>query len=552
MDLRLNKPLIAELEFSHHWSLQTIESYLLYLHRAGINTVGIFGEDPFLSFDKLKGLLDIARDLNIYLVITTDLSSMDAEKAGILRGRKVTVRINLCAICDSGSRNQPIISALISNQICLAAYVPISQHTWKRIDEYAETARELAITSINFLFIPDIRLPRLIYWAVVEKILEAAQKNNLSLLSDFPLLSFFDSSYGGICPAGRVSIFVNSEGKLKPCRYFPDASRHISGIEQYWNGNEVCDFAKVPVLCANCNILERCGGGCRVYNYLLDQNNYLNEKDYYCLLRYPEKQRQAILDLVKLFNYYYSMDSKYADFSRHFSENIFHVAARDDLSLFEQLINEVVGFSEDSFTLNLKAGVLHQLGRFNEAALILEKLLAKESNDFILHNLANAYFGLNRFAEAQKLYLEIAARGSMDDKNNLGCCYLKTGAYDQARICFEELVALQPDSLKYWNHLGLTLMLLDNYSEAITAFSTALRLAVHNLDKAKILTNIGIAAAKSGDEKAGAFFEQALLLVPDFEFAQINKKIWLQIVENQQPANEVIGEIKNKITLVEV
>lgn len=90
----------------------------------------------------------------------------------------------------------------------------------------------------------------------------------------------------------------------------------------------------------------------------------------------------------------------------------------------------------------------------------------------------------------------------------LGMSRMESGEYLQARLSFEEAVALDPNSASFRNALGLADLQLGRFPQALASFREAVRL---NPKFSDAYNNLGVALAQSGKwEEAITAFEKVL------------------------------------------
>ena len=147
----------------------------------------------------------------------------------------------------------------------------------------------------------------------------------------------------------------------------------------------------------------------------------------------------------------------------------------------------------------LKSAIeLHQAGQSAQAALLYQKILAKEpDNAEALHLLGVAHHQQGDNARAVELISRsVAMRPSAPGYHaNLAEAYRAMGRYDRAIGCCRAALALRPDYPEAIGNLGLSLQALGKKTEALDQFRRALELrpdfaAGHN-NLANVLRELG-------------------------------------------------------------
>lgn len=94
------------------------------------------------------------------------------------------------------------------------------------------------------------------------------------VIIDTPLLGL--SGWPNLCSGGRLAMFLDVDGGIKPCPYFPYPLCHLDegGIVKAWRNlqNEVVSLNEN---CSSCSQFSSCGGGCLA-------NKTDSGKEYYC------------------------------------------------------------------------------------------------------------------------------------------------------------------------------------------------------------------------------------------------------------------------------
>jgi radical SAM protein with 4Fe4S-binding SPASM domain len=101
------------------------------------------------------------------------------------------------------------------------------------------------------------------------------------IIIDTPLLGLH--GWPNLCSGGRLAMFIDIDGGIKPCPYFPYPLFHIEeGLSKAWR-NLQREIINLNVNCTSCSYFSSCGGGC-----LANKSN--TGKEYYCPHNEAEEQ----------------------------------------------------------------------------------------------------------------------------------------------------------------------------------------------------------------------------------------------------------------------
>jgi tetratricopeptide (TPR) repeat protein len=132
----------------------------------------------------------------------------------------------------------------------------------------------------------------------------------------------------------------------------------------------------------------------------------------------------------------------------------------------EEWKKAVALFEKPRYLKNL--GVVYiEVGKYQEAAWQLEKILNKDPNDHLTHS-------------------------------DLGKVYVALGRYEEAKHQLQKAIELQPQNPIYYENLGLFFMNLKSYEESKEVFQKALQVDSSYVPNYK---NLGFAYAHSGENK---------------------------------------------------
>lgn len=93
----------------------------------------------------------------------------------------------------------------------------------------------------------------------------------------------FSTGGGKGCVAARSIAFINFEGEVMPCSYFPKSAGNVKekSFQEIWNSSlfaELRDFSKYGGKCGDCEYLSICGG-CRARAYAVS-GDYMGEEPF--------------------------------------------------------------------------------------------------------------------------------------------------------------------------------------------------------------------------------------------------------------------------------
>lgn len=158
--------------------------------------------------------------------------------------------------------------------------------------------------------------------------------------------------------------------------------------------------------------------------------------------------------------------------------------------------------------------------------------------------LALKAFEAGDYKKAKALFLqEPKLNSNIDLKYKLGISYLKLGEYEEAKVCFEEILRKSPKNKEALNSLAQVLKLQGNYEEAIAIFE---KLAKENPKQVDGDLNISSVYQVQGDfEKALSILEETNKKFPDnskvlFEIAKCKSKMC--DLENDEACKEMLEE----------
>jgi len=171
-----------------------------------------------------------------------------------------------------------------------------------------------------------------------------------------------------------------------------------------------------------------------------------------------------------------------------------------------------------------KGLTLHKAGKLEEAKLIYEKLLKKDSNNFELLNLIGVVsLQLKKYDEAIVLINKAININSKHHAlyNNLGAVYKELQQYDEAIKNFKTAIELSPNYAEAYNNLGIIFKKLKQYNESYNFYIKSIKLRPFY---AEAYNNLGILYEEIKNFKdALVNFNKAIELNPNYVDAYKNR-----------------------------
>jgi tetratricopeptide (TPR) repeat protein len=130
-------------------------------------------------------------------------------------------------------------------------------------------------------------------------------------------------------------------------------------------------------------------------------------------------------------------------------------------------------------TLFNQGFILHQQGKFNEAQVIYEQILAIQPNHFDALQLLGAVFvQACQFEQAEDfLSRALELRTDYPDAyNNRGIALNALGRLDEALVSYDQAIAIKPHYAEAYNNRGVPLKALRRLDEALISFDQAIKL----------------------------------------------------------------------------
>lgn len=213
--------------------------------------------------------------------------------------------------------------------------------------------------------------------------------------------------------------------------------------------------------------------------------------------------------------------ASYEDALKLFEESKY----RESLTMIASELNVTLDTAPESPNYKLRFLAAHnhwKLGNFESATLHFQKCMTIQSSAPAPYiDLALMLLEKNRIRDAQ----QVAQRGLSNKEDPMlyyisGKAAYRSENYAQAKAFFEKSIALDPELYIAYNSLGITLMDLDRFSQANTAFTAAQAIAPRS---AEILNNLAYSFERMGQaDKAIPYYEKALLASPENAIIKAN------------------------------
>lgn len=165
----------------------------------------------------------------------------------------------------------------------------------------------------------------------------------------------------------------------------------------------------------------------------------------------------------------------------HFQGLLTHQMGRTQLAL--PLIDRSLSLRPHNVHFLTNAGLIYQaVGDWKKVEAIyreLARLLPKD--DKAWHNLGRALMAGGNIGEAEQAFRQATSLAGSNPEywKNLGITLLKLnrpGGAEEALLCFQRVIAADPDDAEGHNNLGIALGLLNRRDEAVDAARTAIKL----------------------------------------------------------------------------
>ncbi len=141
-------------------------------------------------------------------------------------------------------------------------------------------------------------------------------------------------------------------------------------------------------------------------------------------------------------------------------------------------VNEALRIKQTNRAKKLKARILGEMGKYDEALSLLKEVLVENVQDddswFILGSVLE---NMGRIEDAEEAYGQCVRFNS----RNLGC-WLNRGnilfsmeKYDEALLCYENALKIRQDLPDAWNNRGVVLKYMGKYDEAMRSYNAAIK-----------------------------------------------------------------------------
>ena len=162
-------------------------------------------------------------------------------------------------------------------------------------------------------------------------------------------------------------------------------------------------------------------------------------------------------------------------------------------TIIEETKKAINNYPNISIFYNLLGLALSQIGKLDEAKVILEKGYQINSNDLaIINNLANVKKGLLEFNESENLY-----KLSISKKKDYFNAYVNYGNLKRELNKFDEAISLYKEALKYNNKLPAIYYSLSMSYQSLGHFKEAENYAIKALELNKRFTRADLLISRS-------------------------------------------------------
>ncbi len=143
-----------------------------------------------------------------------------------------------------------------------------------------------------------------------------------------------------------------------------------------------------------------------------------------------------------------------------------------------EYVNNALRIKVTPHGLKLKARILNEMGKYDEAVLLMQRVLEENVRDdeawFIF---ATILENMGRYQDAEEAYGQCVRF----NPRNLGC-WLNRGnilfemeKYDESLLCYENALKIRQDLPQVWNNRGVVLKHLGKYDDAMRSYNAALK-----------------------------------------------------------------------------
>lgn len=149
----------------------------------------------------------------------------------------------------------------------------------------------------------------------------------------------------------------------------------------------------------------------------------------------------------------------------------------------------------DFWALRDQGNTFMRLSKYEDAIKAFDAFIAVMPDENAVFNRAVCLENLERYEEALQIYESFAKRGDIKGIVNLGNCLRALGRKQEALNYAKRAVALEQDDVSCWITLGNAYFAIENWREAIKAYTTA-----HQLEPSDPtpIYNLGLTALRAG------------------------------------------------------
>jgi radical SAM protein with 4Fe4S-binding SPASM domain len=256
----------------------------------GIQSIVLdFSDASWINSDKTL-LTQLMSEIYTYL----DFETLHDEGLNSLlnfiqdNNNKFTLKLNIDILLKFHSQIvQETIQALADeidqSNSTLVIKVPVNIEKYNVLSDIFNIIQQYYINNINYVEDPLFHIEWGDYRKYLNSFFSFAHTNSISIICDLPLCHLISDHEGGICPAGRMALYVNNQGDAGPCKYLPLTLGNVfkDEIETIWNSELLLTICRIPTECKSCHYSLVCSGGCKARSFYWNERI---EKDPLCPL----------------------------------------------------------------------------------------------------------------------------------------------------------------------------------------------------------------------------------------------------------------------------
>ena len=285
-------------------SAETADIVMRKAAAAEVFELVVSGGEPFLNFPVTARIISAAQEAGLIYSINSNLLCVDEEKARWLVENKVPVLTSLLGpnaeVHDAVTGNHGSFAATVRGYLCCrkAGFSPTVNMVLTRRNHHL--VREVAVfiaeelgtkrfsvtkglqpvscrdfAAQNISRDDVVRAFNDALWARARYGLEVSTSNVVPLCSldgvEDPL-----AFSGGPCPCGFSQMVIGCDGSVRPCTLFDLTEGNLvtEDLCVVWERmNRWRKLEVMPTDCRSCELLTRCGGGCRYLGWLEDTSD---------------------------------------------------------------------------------------------------------------------------------------------------------------------------------------------------------------------------------------------------------------------------------------